>query len=285
MGRRKKKAVRYSEFTESYYLAEVRDDVSLANPAKVKSEADLDKLVKRKQLPLIEEFDGPVSYELKSSQLVTIDAQGKTRVNPTKVVQEAENVKQQVLDARYYGREIYDKQVKEYISQYKVTPKQAENLIAIDYKIKARAILVSANAGKIKIDSYTKGILNSLAAGKYEETVFGKEGAVRRYDKGTYFTKEGFADAKRRKDAGKGFVGAKGTLDEMRANFREITSFRPGSGRDQQRGIRDPGEMRYGALQTGESRYGSKPRVQDKDEARNAVSMYAYKPANDDIPF
>lgn len=283
MGRRRKQAVRYSEFTENYYLAEVRDDISIADPKRIKSEADLNQLVKRKQLPLIEEFDGPVSYELKSSQLVTIDAQGKARVNPTKVLSEAENVKQQVLDARYYGREIYDKQIKEYISQYRVTPKQAENLIAIDYKIKARAILVSANAGTVKLDSYTKGILNSLAAGKYSETVFGKEGAVRRYDKGTYFTKEGFADAKRRKDAGKGFVGAKGTLDEMRANFREITSFRPGSGREQQRGIQRPEVSRYGALQPTESRFGSKPRVQDADTARNAVNVYT-RP-DDDIPF
>lgn len=279
MGRRKKQIRRYSEFTESYYIADVRDDVSLATPKKIKSEEDLDRLVKRKQLPLIEEFDGPVSYELKSSQLVKIDAQGRARVNAPTVQAEAENLKKEVLDARYYGRELYDQQVRDYMREHNIPQKKAENLVAIDYKIRARAILISANAGDVKIDTYTKGILNSLSDGRYKDAVFGKEGAVRRYEKGTYFTKEGFAAAKKRKDRGKGFVGTKAKLDEMRDTFREYTGGRGLAG-NSARGISDtPAPSRLGYFTV-------KPR-QDADdyrETRQAARKYD-EDRYADVPF
>ncbi len=183
MGRGASVSIRaYNEFTESYSITKTRNDLKSAQNAKKLS--DLQNLVGGKW-----DNSGAVGREIKNRGLVVYGADGKPRVDEQAVLRAAEQAKQQTISAREYPKEVLDREIDEIAQRDGISRKDAKALIKRREQIQAQAILTAANTGKVKIDSYTKGILNNYAAGRYEQAIYGTEDerGKRQFERGTTF--------------------------------------------------------------------------------------------------
>lgn len=174
---RKTRGRRYDAQKNSYVVASVRDDRSKAR-----------KVQTARQLSLFANNNGAVSNELVKKNLVTYSGESKVEVNKERVRREVAQIQREIEEARFEGDDQIKEQYEREAEQLNLTPRQARNLNKREYSIRAQALLTALEVGKVKINSYQKGILNNLANGKYDDAVFGKqkEDGRRRYEAGTF---------------------------------------------------------------------------------------------------
>lgn len=189
MGRRRIKLQRYDAFEERNEVYTAPDDRTSA--AKVKNQRDLETLVNRRGAVA----DVLTDYD---NSLVEYGANGALTVNKPAVQRKVESLTETVKNTRFYGVAEIERQDAQRAAELGLTVKQLRNLDARQYQTEAIATLTAARVGKVQISPYDRGVLNKLAAGEYQETVFGKEdsGGRRQFERGTFVSQYGF-DRKR----------------------------------------------------------------------------------------
>lgn len=130
-----------------------------------------------------ETSNGPIATQLWERELVHYDAEGNIRVDRRRVQQEVDAIQREVVSTREYPKEELYKMAEQATG---LTGKQAVNAEARTMQARVKAVYAAAEAGGVNISPAAKRVLNPLRDGRYEETVYGKEG---RYDSGTLATR------------------------------------------------------------------------------------------------
>lgn len=122
--------------------------------------------------------DGAVSRSIREQELTDYRPGGRLAVNEERTQSAAAQLRTEVNEARFYGQTSdpysYESQVRDLRESEGISDTQARNLIARDYQTRAIAVLAARQAGNVRIDNYTVGVLNQLASGDYEGAVFGE---------------------------------------------------------------------------------------------------------------
>lgn len=182
MGRRKLRRVVWDAWEEKDTVEEVTDDRVKAR--KVKTQADFAQAARG---------NGVVSNTIWQMKLFDYGADGEMVVSAERTKEAAENLTKSIENTRFYGMEEHARQRRAYADEFGISEKKAANMEQRDAQYKALAIQSAARAGKVKLSSYHSGIVNRLADGKYDDTVWGSknEKGDRTYERGTYISKMG----------------------------------------------------------------------------------------------
>lgn len=166
---------------------------------------------------------GAVGQELRQRRLVTLDRNRQVTVNRDRVKEEAEQIKQETLSARFFPQSQIDREVSDIAKEQGISERRARNLRNRREQVRAQAVLAAARAGDVDIDRNTKGILNNYARGDYERAIYGRadDQGNRTYARGRYFTELGFDEAERRRERGgaSNVVNTPAAREEARLRF------------------------------------------------------------------
>lgn len=215
MGRRKLRVRRYDEFLEEETVFDLRDDRSDAE--RIKNKAELAKFASKN--------GGAIQLELWENNLVKLNDKSEVEVNSDKVKARASALVKGVTDLRYNPYDYWRKEITEQGKELGISEKDAIKMENQDSQIQARAVLVAAKAGNVKISPYETGVLKKLAYGKVEDVVWGERDSStgrRQYQRGRYFTELGFAAAEKRAKRGYRGETTEARRDEQRRNFAEF---------------------------------------------------------------
>lgn len=181
MGRR----IKLDRYDDDIIIREtVKDDRKQAD--KVENKQQLDKLLDRNGAVANEIQDRPYG-----EHLVGYNADGTRKVEKERVKREITGLKQEIVGARGYSKRYTDTIIDQQLALDEdgkvLTGREKRNLNARRYQVRAKALLTLARVGEVEISSYDKGILNGLAAGQYDDVVYGKQDrrGQRRYERGT----------------------------------------------------------------------------------------------------
>lgn len=211
------KLKRYDAFLEENSVQRLRDDRAAAD--KIKNKNDLEKFANKE--------GGAVQLELWENKLIDLNDNFEIEVKPDKVKARAAELVKGVTELRYNPYDYWRKSVTEEGKELGVSEKQALNLENRESQVQARAVLLAARVGKVKISPYETGVLKKLAYGRVEDVVWGERAqdtGRRQYQRGRYFTELGFAE--REKRAKRGYRGetTEARKDEQRKNFAEFVT-------------------------------------------------------------
>lgn len=211
------KLKRYDAFLEENSVTLLKDDRRAAE--RIKNKKDLEKFANKQ--------GGAIQLELWDNKLVDLNDNFEIEVNQDKVKARANELVKGVTELRYNPHDYWRKSLAEEGKELGVSERQAINLENRESQVQARAVLLAARVGKVKISPYETGVLKKLAYGRVEDVVWGEQDTTtgrRQYQRGRYFTELGFAE--REKRAKRGYRGetTEARRDEQRRNFAEFVT-------------------------------------------------------------
>lgn len=211
------KLKRYDEFLEDNSIQYLKDDRRAAE--RIKDKNDLEKFASKQ--------GGAIQLELWDKKLIDLNDNFEVEVKADKVKERATELVKGVTDLRYNPYDYWRKSLGEEGRALGVSEKQAIDLENRESQVQARAVLLAARVGKVKISPYETGVLKKLAYGRVEDVVWGERElntGKRQHERGRYFTELGFAERERRMKRGYRGETTEARRDEQRRNFAEFVT-------------------------------------------------------------
>ena len=169
MGRKREYKPR--EIKDELQVGKERFPRDRGNPEKIKTVEQFNKF--------LDSSLGPTSYFVEQQKLFEYDDNFNRTVNPAAVRRAAASVTGEIISTRELPRDYFVNLVEESTG---LKGRKAINAAARQEKFKARAILLAAEVGNVKISPDQKGYLNAAAQGRFFEKVYGERG---QFDSGT----------------------------------------------------------------------------------------------------
>ena len=148
-----------------------------------------------KQLDMFLDRDGAVARRIADEggddRLTEYAADGSRKVNVKNTQKAVKDLREEITNSRFYEKTYIDSvgnsaDLRE--GDRKLTRREKININKREYQTRAIGLQTVVRAGNVEISNYDKGILNQLAAGNYDDVVYGKQDSSgrRRFEQGTF---------------------------------------------------------------------------------------------------